>query len=50
LYLLTWLLFVTCILIIVTWVGLGSVGSMVGDTGFEPVASAMSTQCSNQLS
>ena len=24
--------------------------SMVGDTGLEPVASAMSTQCSNQLS
>ena len=24
--------------------------TMVGDTGFEPVTSAMSTQCSNQLS
>ncbi|SVA15617.1 uncharacterized protein METZ01_LOCUS68471 [marine metagenome] len=23
---------------------------MVGDTGFEPVTSAMSTQCSNHLS
>ena len=30
--------------------GLGTKTIMVGDTGLEPVTSAMSTQCSNHLS
>jgi hypothetical protein len=49
--------FKSCILLLGIWnlafgilVWRYCVETVVGDTGLEPVASAMSTQCSNQLS